>query len=234
MGFRRDVSEHRQRQIAVSAGAVARRSLAPRVRLLRVPAGQELATLDRIRRDGDDEVRFVEPDHLMRQSAEPVFPGDPSFGLQWGFRNTGQAVNGTTGSRAGPMSTSVPAWGLTTGTRSVVIAEADSGVDYNHPDLGRQHLDQPRWHRRLPCRHTWLQRRQRYLRPDGRRDAVRRPWHPCRRHPRRSRRQRDRRHRGQLEHHDPAREVAQRQRVRLHVAAHNRPRVGAYRPSRPV
>ena len=58
----------------------------------------------------------------------------PSFGLQWGHLNSGQSVNGDTGT-AGADERSVRAWDVTTGSRSIVIAEVDSGVDYNHPDL---------------------------------------------------------------------------------------------------
>jgi subtilisin family serine protease len=78
-----------------------------------------------------EHVRFAEPDYLNHEDAAP---NDSSFGLQWGHRNTGQTVNGTTGT-AGSDERSVPAWDVTTGSRSNVIAEVDSGVDYNHPDL---------------------------------------------------------------------------------------------------
>ena len=65
---------------------------------------------------------------------EDAAPNDPSFGLQWGDLNTGQPVNGDAGT-SGADERSVPAWDVTTGSRSIVIAEVDTGVDYNHPDL---------------------------------------------------------------------------------------------------
>jgi subtilisin family serine protease len=63
-----------------------------------------------------------------------VVPNDPSFGSQWAFRNTGQSVNGTSGTN-GADERATTAWSVTTGSRSIVIAEVDTGVDYNHPDL---------------------------------------------------------------------------------------------------
>jgi subtilisin family serine protease len=61
-------------------------------------------------------------------------PNDPGFALQWGYSNTGQLVQsepGTPGAdeRAGE------GWDMTTGSRSIVIGETDTGVDYDHPDL---------------------------------------------------------------------------------------------------
>jgi subtilisin family serine protease len=78
-------------------------------------------------------VRFAEPDYLMRASAANV-PNDPSFGLQWGDLNTGQTVNGVSGT-AGADDKAAQAWGVSTGSRTTVIGEVDTGVDLAHPDL---------------------------------------------------------------------------------------------------
>ena len=61
-------------------------------------------------------------------------PNDPSFGQQWGLHNTGQVVNGAKGT-AGADINAPAAWGVASDSRSVVVAELDSGVDYQHPDL---------------------------------------------------------------------------------------------------
>ncbi len=97
--------------------------------LLSVPHGQVARAVASLLSRSD--VRFAEPDYLMREDGAP---NDPSFPLQWAARNTGQPVNGVTGT-AGADERSTAAWGVTTGSRSIVIAEVDSGVDYNHPDL---------------------------------------------------------------------------------------------------
>lgn len=57
-------------------------------------------------------------------------PNDPSFLELWGLKNEGQE-NG----RAGVDIGAATAWEQTTGSRDVVVAVIDSGVDYNHPDL---------------------------------------------------------------------------------------------------
>jgi subtilisin family serine protease len=73
-------------------------------------------------------------------------PNDPYFAQQWASANTGQAVPAQKlpGERLGAYSPATPgaedgasrAWSLTTGSPSIVIGEVDTGVDYEHPDLG--------------------------------------------------------------------------------------------------
>lgn len=61
-------------------------------------------------------------------------PNDPGFASQWGMANTGQKVGGATGT-AGEDVKAKAAWDVTTGSSEVVVAVADSGVQYDHPDL---------------------------------------------------------------------------------------------------
>ena len=118
----------RTADVAAVGGHVVR-SFIGGTRLVSVPSGDELSAIETLRSRGH--VRFAEPDYMNQEDA---VPNDPSFGLQWGDLNTGQPVNGDAGT-AGADERSVPAWDVTTGSRSIVIAEVDSGVDYNHPDL---------------------------------------------------------------------------------------------------
>jgi subtilisin family serine protease len=112
-----------------SVGANVVRQFIGGTELLRVPSGTVRTALAHLRSRGH--VRFAEPDYVMDEDG---VPDDPSFGLQWGYQNTGQTVNSLSGA-AGADEHVVPAWGVTTGSRSIVVGEVDSGVDYNHPDL---------------------------------------------------------------------------------------------------
>src|SRR3954451_2312537 len=93
-------------------------------------------------------VRYAEPDYLLQLAA---VPNDPSFPIQWAYRNTGQFVNGTSGTpNADEKAT--PAWSLTP-KNAVVIAETDTGMDYTHPDLaGRAAWRPPRSRPEAPSR----------------------------------------------------------------------------------
>src|SRR5207248_2901772 len=106
---------------------------------LRVPGSQVLATVRRLRRS--PAVVYAEPDYLLRGDA---MPNDPAFPLQWSSSNTGQpiptqefeevlgpAAGGTPGADDGALK----AWQVSTGSRSIVIGETDTGVAYTHPDL---------------------------------------------------------------------------------------------------
>jgi hypothetical protein len=105
------------------------RRLGVGVHLLRVPNGH---VLDAVRLlNSTPGVRYAEPDYMEQEAA---IPNDPSFPIQWAYQNTGQTVNGTSGT-PGDDEHAVPAWNVSTGSRSSVIGEVDTGVDYSHPDL---------------------------------------------------------------------------------------------------
>jgi subtilisin family serine protease len=88
----------------------------------RARAGRSLSGLERL-----------EPRQLLAGDlwASPaIIPDDPSFAVEWGLLNTGQYA-GTSGNDIG----ATQAWQFTTGSRSVVVAVIDSGIDLTHPDL---------------------------------------------------------------------------------------------------
>jgi subtilisin family serine protease len=72
-------------------------------------------------------VEYVEPDFVITGQA---LPNDPSFGQLWGLHNTGQSGGVVDADIDAP-----EAWNVTTGSRNVVIAVIDTGVDYTHRDL---------------------------------------------------------------------------------------------------
>ncbi|MGE4557366.1 MAG: S8 family serine peptidase [Desulfovibrionaceae bacterium] len=76
-------------------------------------------------------VRRAVPNSAHRKRS---LPNDPGFPGQWGLRNTGRVLDGLT-LTAGADIGADDAWKTTTGSSSVVVAVADSGVQYDHPDL---------------------------------------------------------------------------------------------------
>ena len=80
---------------------------------------------------GASSVAHVEPNWIYHITTTP---NDPDFSGEWGMQNTGQcilSVCGTPGADIG----AVPAWSITTGTRSVLIGLDDTGIQYTHSDL---------------------------------------------------------------------------------------------------
>ncbi|HWG37194.1 MAG TPA: S8 family serine peptidase [Terriglobales bacterium] len=102
---------------------------------------QLLATLS-----ADADVAKVEPDYIghptaVRASAVPdritpmfELPNDPFYSSQWAFENTGQAIGGITGTPGADINAPA-AWDLSTGSKSVVLVNFDTGIDFNNPDL---------------------------------------------------------------------------------------------------
>jgi subtilisin family serine protease len=72
-------------------------------------------------------VGSIEPDFVITPT---ISSNDPSFGQLWGLDNTGQS-----GGLADADIDAPEAWNTTTGSRGVVVAVIDTGMDYNHPDL---------------------------------------------------------------------------------------------------
>ncbi len=99
--------------------------------LLRIRASNVLGTVHAIARQRRL-VAYAEPDFWLH--ADGVVPNDPSFSLQWGSHNTGQTVNGVAGTPGADDGASA-AWTVTKGSRSIVVGEVDTGVEYTHPDL---------------------------------------------------------------------------------------------------
>ncbi len=104
---------------------------------LTVPRGEVSAVIRRLKRD--PAIRYAEPDYVMQAAG---VPNDPKFALQWGLQNTGQSVDGTVGT-SGADEDVVPAWSVTTGSSSIVVADADTGVQYTHPDLAANMWSNP-------------------------------------------------------------------------------------------
>jgi subtilisin family serine protease len=127
-------------------------TLMPRLRSIELPEGVSVeAALELYRASGL--VEYAEPNFEVRaidSRPDPVAPGasanepanpanpaspktDELFATQWGLSNTGQD-EGVAGVDIG----AIQAWELasaSTGSRQVVVAVIDTGVEYTHPDL---------------------------------------------------------------------------------------------------
>lgn len=76
-------------------------------------------------------VEYAEPNYIVQAL---TVPNDPSFSELWGLNNTGQTVNGITGTPDADID-APEAWNVTTGSRSVVVAVIDTGVNSANPEL---------------------------------------------------------------------------------------------------
>ena len=68
-------------------------------------------------------------DALLREPSDNM-PNDPQFAEQWALNNTGQD-----GGKSGADLKALNAWSKTKGSKEVVVAVLDTGVDYTHLDL---------------------------------------------------------------------------------------------------
>lgn len=94
--------------------------------LVQLPAGVTVAdAVNRFSASGG--IEYAEPDY--RFSIQAV-PNDTRFGEMWGLNNTGQ-----TGGTENADIDAPEAWDIHTGSRDIIVAVVDTGVDYTHPDL---------------------------------------------------------------------------------------------------
>ncbi len=103
------------------------RAIGARLHALRVTpsAGEsEAQTLARLRADAD--VEYAVADRHVYPLAVPNDPLGPASGGQWYLQAVQPSAINATG-----------AWDITTGSDSLVIALIDSGVRFDHPDLGK-------------------------------------------------------------------------------------------------
>ena len=104
-----------------------------------LPEGESIATVIQTLNDSG-QVKYAEPNYRLERRLRP---NDTEFGKQWGLQNTGQTVptwdlfgnfKQVTGVSGADMDM-ISAWDITRGTREVVIAIHDDGMNLDHPDL---------------------------------------------------------------------------------------------------
>lgn len=116
------------RRVAASGGEVLRHSLLP---------GLVLVSLAEVTLDGVPEmitrlaasgaVAYAEPDFVVGHLGGRV-PNDPDYHRLWGM----------------PVVSAPQAWEVTTGSRDIIVAVIDTGVDYRHEDLAANIWRNPR------------------------------------------------------------------------------------------
>lgn len=77
-------------------------------------------------------VKVAEPNYIYTISKSPA---DPSYGKLWGLSNSGGLDSANHQGVAGMDLNTEKAWDITTGSKNVVVAVIDTGIDASHPDL---------------------------------------------------------------------------------------------------
>jgi len=81
----------------------------------------------------DPNIEYAEPNYKRYPAV--INTNDTNRNLLWGLDNTGQLVNGVSGTSDADID-APEAWAINEGTNSsIIVAVIDSGVAYNHPDL---------------------------------------------------------------------------------------------------
>ena len=130
--FEPGTSASQRSSLNAAQGADVRRALLlPRAYLLRLPKDRDVRAAQRAY-ERNPNVQYAEPNFTMELDA--TFPSDPQFSLLWGMDNTGQSVNGISGTPDADID-APEAWDTTTGSSAVTVGVADTGIAYNHLDL---------------------------------------------------------------------------------------------------
>jgi thermitase len=103
----------------------------PGTELDRAPAGQLAGAVARL--EGQALLTYAQPDGEVQATATP---NDPYFSQQWALQNTGQAVDGMSGTAGDDIGASY-VWPHATGA-GVTVAVVDTGADATAPDLQGQ------------------------------------------------------------------------------------------------
>ncbi len=109
----------------------------PGMMVVSVPRGSELETADAL--SVLPFVRYAHPNYIGYPCASP---NDPSYPQQWGLKNTGQTVNGVTGTAHADICAE-SGWNTRTDAPDIIVAILDSGVNYLHEDLAENMWTNP-------------------------------------------------------------------------------------------
>lgn len=112
------------------------------------------------------DVELVQPNYIYRLQ-EPLavsgpelyqtdlqagqLPDDPHFWRQWGLYNNGKEYQEGRSGTVGADSRAHLAWEITRGSREVIVAVFDTGIDYTHPDLKANMFVDEQGHHGVDC-----------------------------------------------------------------------------------
>ncbi len=89
--------------------------------------------------NSNPQIAFAEPNYIYRVlGGSTVLPNDTELGNLWGMVNNGQMTDGDMGPMQGKAGVDIDAtraWQIETGSRDVLVAVIDTGVNWSHPDL---------------------------------------------------------------------------------------------------
>jgi subtilisin family serine protease len=111
------------------AGAKLKREfkIVPGLSVVKLPAGLSVEkAVQKLSKNSG--ILYAHPNYQVQ--AFSTFPNDPRFSELWGMHNMGQ-----TGGTIGADIKAPEAWDIGSGSRDIVVAVIDTGVDYTHPDL---------------------------------------------------------------------------------------------------
>jgi subtilisin family serine protease len=117
VGFEPGTQSETRKAAVVSADATDVKTIGVGTHVLHVPKGQVLTKIAALK--ANPNIRYAEPDYILRADGSSWSPDDPYFTKLWGMK----------------MISATSAWTSTTGSSNVVVAVVDTGVDYTHPDL---------------------------------------------------------------------------------------------------
>lgn len=126
--------DHRINMIADTNGSIRWESTLTDIVIAIYPADTDVSSkITQLQQS--DSVKYAELN--MPCQLETTVPYDPLFAGQWALHNTGQPVNGISGTADDDID-APEAWDRLTENPEIVIAVIDSGVSYMHPDLMNQ------------------------------------------------------------------------------------------------
>lgn len=106
-------------------------SLVPKLYLVDLPEGMTVDA-NMAQYNNAEGIMYAVPNHKYQVQA--TTPNDTYFSYLWGMHNTGQTVNGKSGTADADID-APEAWDTAISASSIVVAVIDTGVDYGHEDL---------------------------------------------------------------------------------------------------